>query len=233
MVHDLTAISLRTKTYLLPEYLASSEQPSMKDLRHIYNTRSLKNLYWPDFTPVHFKIVYDPALVDDLTKTWVETVLEYPRAYLEHRWNVFGATMGITNNKACGPYYYEETVYKPKGYYRNDGENYYSENRITNVLFTLMEPLRESPLYWNWPYALFCLVLFAVSLGMAFKGGIANISPLLGAALTLSAGASMYVLANFFAATACDFRMVHWNVAASLISILLLSTIRNSSKNVR
>jgi hypothetical protein len=231
MVHDLTAITLRMKTDLLPDYLAVSEQPSMKDLRRIYNVRSLKNLFWPDFTPIHFKLLTDPALVNDLTNTWMQTVLEYPRAYLEHRWNVFAATMGITVNKACGPYYYEETVYKPKGLYQSDG-NFYSENPVTDRLFTLVEPLRESPVYWNWVYVLICLILFAVSLFVVVKSGFAN-APFAVIALTLSMGASLYALANIFVAISCDFRYVHWNVITVLVSAAFLIAEGNKLTQVR
>lgn len=218
MVHDLTAITLRLKTDFIPDYLAASEQPSMGDLRRIYNIRSLKNLFWPDFTPIHFKLLTDPAQVKDLTNIWVQTVTEHPRAYLEHRWKVFAATMGITVYKACGPYYYEETVYKPKGLYQ-EGGNYYSENPITNWLFNLVEPLRDSPLYWNWPYVLACLIVLTASLIIIFRGGYET-PPL--AALVLSAGASMYALVNLFIATSCDFRFVHWNVTTALVSAVLL-----------
>lgn len=220
MVHDLTAITLRLKTDFIPDYLAVSEQPSMRDLRRIYNIRSLKNLFWPDFTPIHFKLLTDPALVEDLTNTWVQTVTKHPRAYLEHRWKVFAATMGITVYKACGPYYYEETVYKPKGLYQA-GSNYFSENPVTDRLFIWMEPLRESPVYWNWPYVLLCLILFTASLVVLFKFGFAKV-PLAVAALVISAGASMYALANLFVAISCDFRYVHWNVTAALVSAVLL-----------
>lgn len=220
MVHDLTAITLRLKTDFLPDYLAASEQPSMGDLRRIYNIRSLKNLFWPDFTPIHFKLLTDPAQVEDLTNIWVQTVTEHPRAYLEHRWKVFAATMGITVYKACGPYYYEETVYKPKGLYQAGG-NYYSENPVTDKLFGLVEPLRESPVYWNWPYVLLCLIVSALSIFTIYKYGFVQ-SPLAVAALVLSAGASMYALANLFVAISCDFRYVHWNVTTALVSALFL-----------
>ncbi|NOH01444.1 MAG: hypothetical protein HND47_05430 [Chloroflexi bacterium] len=218
MVHDLTGISLKLKTDLLPEYLASSEQPSMKDLRHIYQTRSVKNLYWPDFTAIHFKILYEPEQVQDLTNIWIKTVVEHPRAYLDHRARVFAATMGISVSKACGPYYYEETIYKPKGYYYSDG-NYFSASLVTDRLFALVEPLRESPLYWNWVYIFFSLTLFVLSLFLVLRKR-ANANAVV--ALSFSASGTLYGLAYFFAATACDFRLVLWNVAVTLASSLLL-----------
>jgi hypothetical protein len=147
-------------------------------------------------------------------------VTEHPRAYLEHRWKVFAATMGITVYKSCGPYYYEETVYKPKGFYQ-EGGNYFSENPVTNSLFFWVEPLRESPVYWNWTYVLLCLIVFVLSMFAIYKNGFVQ-SPLVVAALVISAGASMYALANFFVATSCDFRFVHWNVAAMLVSAVLM-----------
>lgn len=217
MVHDLAGISIKLKTYLLPQYLASSEQPSMKDLRHLYNVRSIKNLFWPDFTPIHYKFLLDPAQVQDLTRTWLRTVIEYPRAYLDHRWRVFAATMGISIHKACGPYYYEETIYKPKGFYRSDG-NYFSDNPVSNLLFETVEPLRESPLYWNWIYVLIPLVLSGVSFLLFWKTGNGNRL----IAAVVSSSAVLYGGAYFFVSTTCDFRMVHWNVAATLVSLLFL-----------
>ncbi len=228
MVHDLTGISLKLKTDLLPDYLAASEQPSMRDLRHIYQVRSVKNLYWPDFTPIHFRILYESEQVRDLSNIWLKNVMEYPRAYLDHRWRVFAATMGISVNKACGPYYYEETIYKPKGFYQ-DGGNYYSSNMVTDRLFTLIEPLRESPLYWNWVYVLSSLVLFVAAFFMVFRRR-GNENAVI--ALVLSASGTFYGLAYFFAATACDFRMVLWNVVVALASFLLLFYSGNGKASV-
>lgn len=220
MVHDLAGISLRLKTYLIPDYLAISEQPSMSDLRHLYNTRTLKNLYWPDFTPIHYRLLTDPAEMNALTITWLSTVVEHPRAYLDHRWKVFLATMGITRHKSCGPYYYEETVYKPKGYYQDDG-GYYSDQPITDRLFAIIEPLRETPLYWNWVYVLLTVILTIISLMVLRRDSIPTPS-FTAAALALSGGASVYALANLFVAIACDFRYYHWNATAALASIILL-----------
>lgn len=220
MLHDLAGISIKLKTYLIPDYLAISEQPSMRDLRHLYNVRALKNLYWPDFTSIHYRMLTDSAEVDTLTNIWFHTVLEYPRAYLDHRWKVFLATASISVHKSCGPYYYEETVYKPKGYYQDNG-GYYSDNPVTDRIFALVEPLRESPLYWNWVYALLTALFAIASLPVLWKVGIAKPS-FAAASFALSGGASMYALANLFVAVACDFRYYHWNVVAALVSAIFL-----------
>jgi hypothetical protein len=52
------------------------------------------------------------------------------------------------------------------------------------------------------------------------------------AALVLSAGASMYALANFFVAISCDFRYVHWNVTTALVSALFLFSIKKKTPAV-
>ncbi|RJP52706.1 MAG: hypothetical protein C4586_02540 [Anaerolineaceae bacterium] len=222
MLHDLVGISIRTKTNLIPQYLAVSEQPSMKDLRQIYQLGSMKNLYWPDFTPIHFKIIHDPILVGDLFDTWIREVVKHPRAYLDHRWKVFAAVLNIKGGKTCGPYYYEETIYKPKGFYKNDSlDNYYSDNPVTNRLFGLIEPLRNSLIYRNWLYVLFSMVLFVISFFIVLKFRSTETS-LAKAALALSASGSLYSLAYFFVATTCDFRMVYWNVVVTLTALIFL-----------
>lgn len=215
MVHDLTGISLRLKTDFLPDYLAISEQPSMKDLRRIYNVRSLKNLYYPDFTKIHFRVLSEPELVDDLTSTWLRVIREHPRAYVEHRWNVLMAIMSISVPKSCGPYYYETTIYKPKGYYGNNG-GYYSDNPIVDQLFSRMELLRNSILYQNWLYVLFSICTVALSLFAILFKPLKNKS-LLYIALLLGGGALMYAAANLFIGVSCDFRYYYWNAATSLI----------------
>ena len=218
MVHDLTGISLKIKINLLPSYLASSEQPSLRDLRRIYQLRSMKNLYWPDFTPVHFRILYEPEQVNNLRNIWLTNVIDHPHAYLSHRWAVFAATMGINRNKACSPYYYEETLYKPKGFYQNS-DLYYSGTPITDWLFTMVEPLRESPLYWNWLYLLFSLLLLISAFFIILRQRQNENAAI---ALALSGSGALYGLAYLFAATTCDFRMVLWNVVVTLASFIFL-----------
>ncbi len=222
MLHDLVGISIRTKTYLVPDYLASAEQPSMKDLRRIYQLRSMKNLYWPDFTNIHFKILLDPGQVRDLVSTWGREVVDHPKAYLMHRSDVFTGVLNLKAARTCAPYYYEETTYKPKGFYQNGSVNdYYSNNPITNRLFMLAEPLRESLIYWNWLYVLLPLILFTVSLHFVLGPRTSDIRfPSI--ALALSASGWLYGLAYFFVATACDFRMVYWNVLTALPACMFL-----------
>lgn len=231
MLHDLVGISIRTKTNLVPQYLAVSEQPSMKDLRRIYQLGSMKNLYWPDFTPIHFKIIHDPTLVGDLFNTWIREVVKHPRAYLDHRSKVFAAVLNIKGGKTCGPYYYEETIYKPKGFYKNGSlDNYYSDNPITNRLFGLIEPLRNSLIYRNWLYVLLPLVLFVISILVVLKFRSTE-SSLAIIALALSASGSLYGLAYFFVATTCDFRMVYWNVVVTLTaSSFLLNSFKRKKR---
>jgi hypothetical protein len=220
MLHDLVGMSLKTRTYLVPEYLAASEQPSMKDLRRIYQLRSMKNLYWPDFTKIHFKIISDPALVWDLVGVWGRTVMDHPRAYLQHRWGVFSAVSNFNGGQTCAPYYYEETTYKPKGVTQSGG-NYYSDKPATDLLFSRMEPLRSSFLYWNWLYFLAPAALTAVSLFFVLKYGAAE-KPLAVIALAFGASAVLYGLAYLFITSACDFRFVYWNVIAALAASIFL-----------
>jgi hypothetical protein len=215
MVHDLTAITLRLKTDFLPDYLADSEQPSMGDLRRIYNIRSLKNLYYPDFTPIHFRVLNEPELVSDLTSTWFHVVREHPRAYLEHRWKVLMAIMSISVPKSCGPYYYEKTIYKPKGYYGESG-GYYSDTPIVDRLFSQMELLRNSILYQNWLYVLFStLIVFFSLFGILSKTQYSK--NLYYIAFVLGGGALLYAAANLFVGVSCDFRYFYWNAVTSWV----------------
>ena len=222
MLHDLVGMSLQLKTYLVPEFLASSEQPSMKDLRLIYQRTSMKNLYWPDFTAIHYEILYDPDQVRELSNTWAKEVVNHPRAYLLERSNVFASIINLQGGKNCAPYYYADTVYKPRGHYESTTlYDYYSKNLVTNLVFTAIEPLRNSLIYRNWVYIVFSLALFTVSLYTGIKSKSLE-NPLPSGALALSASGSLYGLAYFFVATACDFRMFYWNVIVALCTIILL-----------
>lgn len=231
MLHDLAGMSIRLKTYLIPESMASSEQPSMKDLRRIYQRNSIKNLYWPDFTNIHYKILHDPAQVGELVNAWVKGVVDYPRAYLLQRSNVFASVINLQGGKNCAPYYYVDTVYKPRGHYESAAVyDYYSKNPTTNLVFTAVELLRNSIIYRNWVYIALSLVLFTVSLHIAVKSKTLENSFLSGA-LALSASGSLYGLAYFFVATACDFRMFYWNVISSLVAcIFLINALRKKTK---
>ena len=227
MLHDLVGISLRLKENLVPRYMAISEQPSMKDLRNLYSPRGVTHLYWPDFTNIHFKILEDQELVNDLTATWVRTVAEHPRAYLIERYVVFISFINVQNERNCAPYYYEESIYKPRGYYNPEG-NTYSDNPVTNSVFGSVEPLRTGILYRNWLYflALGVIALFSlVTLKKTPFSGKKSIE------ITLVLGFSgfLYSAVYFFVATACDFRMIYWSALATLVSvpILLISIAQN------
>jgi hypothetical protein len=198
------------------------EQPSMKDLRQIYQLGSMKNLYWPDFTNIHFKITQNPTEVRDLFITWGETIIEHPRAYMNHRMGVFTSVLRVKEKRICAPYYYEETIYKPKGLSRNNGtENYYSDKPITNKLFSLTELIRESIIYRSWLYILLPLLLFTISVYLVLKSKSVN-RQIVYIVLTLSTSGLLYGLTYFFVATACDFRMFYWSVIVSLISTFFL-----------
>ena len=157
--------------------------------------------------------------------------MKHPRAYLDHRSKVFAAVLNIKGGKTCGPYYYEETIYKPKGFYKNGSlDNYYSDNPITNRLFGLIEPLRNSLIYRNWLYVLLPLVLFVISILVVLKFRSTE-SSLAIIALALSASGSLYGLAYFFVATTCDFRMVYWNVVVTLTaSSFLLNSFKRKKR---
>ena len=221
MLHDLVGISLRLKENLVPKYMAISEQPSMKDLRNLYSPRGVNHLYWPDFTNIHYKILEDQELVNDLTATWVKTVIEHPRAYFIERYVVFTSFLNVQNKNNCGPYYYEESIYKPKGYYNPEG-NTYSDNPVTNSVFGWVEPLRTGILYRNWLY-FFALGVITLSSLFTLK------KTTMGITLALGSSGFLYSAAYFFVATACDFRMIYWSALATLFSvpILLISITQN------
>jgi hypothetical protein len=230
LLHDLVGMSLKLKTYLVPEYVASSEQPSMKDLRRIYQPTSVKNLYWPDFTPIHYTIMHDPDQVKGLFDAWLRSVTDYPRAYLAQRSSVFVNVMKLRGGKNCAPYYYPETIYKPRGFYRPAAENeYYSSNPVTSLVFRMIEPLRNSLLYRNWLYLVLPLLLLAISLYIGVRQKLKESSSL-HAALALSTSGLLYGAGYFFVATTCDFRMLHWNAVSSVAAGILLCNVWMESK---
>ena len=219
MLHDLVGISLRLKKDLVPEYVAATEQPSMGDLRDLYSVRGTKNLYWNDSTNIRFKILEDPRNVKNLAIKWLRTVIDYPRAYLIQRNVVFINVMNFNGLKNCAPYYYEETIYKPRGHYRPE-EKPYAENPITNFLFSIIEPLRMGLLYRNWLY-----LLLTGAIGIVAFIQLRN-SPedsLLEIVFVLASSGLIYALMYFFVATACDFRMMYWSVIVTLVSIPALA----------
>jgi hypothetical protein len=138
-----------------------------------------------------------------------------------HRSDVFTGVLNLKAARTCAPYYYEETTYKPRGFYQNGSVNDNSNNPITNRLFMLAEPLRESLIYWNWLYILLPLILFTVSLYFVL-GSRTSDNRFPSIALVLSASGLLYGLAYFFVATACDFRYFYWNVLSTLLACMFL-----------
>lgn len=90
MIWDVTAISLRTGTDLMPQYIQSMGG-DMDFLRSNYSPRYSDRLVWN--TPL--LVVENAAEVSELSRDWAEALFRHPILYLKHRAWTFLFLLGI------------------------------------------------------------------------------------------------------------------------------------------
>ncbi|MBU0743941.1 MAG: hypothetical protein KKE11_01020, partial [Gammaproteobacteria bacterium] len=201
-VHDLAAISLEKKNPIFPEYILSGTSFNMHDLRRIYTPANVGELLF-----YHNKVVRltnDPANIKELNFAWWRGVYEHPWSYLQHRVNVFGYLLS-----GCTAFW--DDVCRPSLANIN-----YQPGFIYDLYcrLTVNGPLKF--LFHTWVYVINSLVILAVVVRL--QNRLADSRSIIYVVLS----GLLYVMGSFFAAPACEFRYIYWEVIASLFALSLL-----------
>jgi len=205
LLHDLTGISLAEGEIFLPKSARRDGYiPSLDELRAIYHTGDLVSLFGGN-PAINLELATSTGDLVTLRKTWFATVFQHPRAYFQHRINVFKPFLGI--GSVC--YAYETGIsVNPFGIQIRPTE----ANRTAMKLLSIFQ---MTPIFRPWYYlaaiGLMCLAFLRVR-------SVVRIP-----ALVLATSAVLYELPYFFIAPGCDFRLSWFVVLTALLMGVLLA----------
>lgn len=198
VLHDVVALSLAGPQLFIPQaFFPDGRQPSKEELREMYDPTNIVALY----AGKQLKFSSDPQEMDQLRRAWLTAVLREPGAYLNHRWIMFKAQLGLGRQPVCLPY--------QGGIDENSLNIVWRPSKVNDEAMVYLSKFRETVLFRGWFYLLITFVLLAVSRTLPIR--------LQGPALALGASSLLYELAYFFVAPTCDFRFNWWTVLATVL----------------
>ena len=207
LVHDLVGVSLETNRLDLPDYLVEAlGSREVSALKPLYTPNDVVGLFCCDTEHRLLPIVGEADKFADLWAKWRSTIPHHLGAYFRHRTRVFESEMGIGRAAVCAPYW---SGIDPNPW----GFAVYSTPLNRRVMRILSE-VSNSLLFRGW----FWLALLS-AMTIAFSVGSL---PGRAAGLLIGLSGLLYVMANFFIGTTCDFRMHWWTVLATFLLMLLV-----------
>lgn len=208
LLHDLTAISVKTGQLYLPTSLKTNQPPTIEGLACLYTLHNAVALFSGnhDTCELRIKKIVNPKRMADLEAEWVSTVLSHPGAYLEHRWNVFREQFAFDRARVCYPLQ-RDTAPNPLGIKFSGSLLFQPIQKLLAVA------AYQTPLFRGWIY----LTLLGTLVVAAVWGR--NQTPL----LVLSASGLFYGCAYLMVSTGCDFRFHWWSVVAALMGLVIFA----------
>jgi hypothetical protein len=208
LLHDLTAISVKTGQLHLPTSLKTNQPPTIEGLACLYTWHSAVALFSGnrDTCALRIKKIVDPPRMADLEAKWISTIFSHPGAYLEHRWNVFREQFAFDRARVCYPLQ-GGTAPNPLGIEFTGSLLFQSVQQLLTVA------AYQTPLFRGWIY----LTLTGMLVMIAVWGR--NQAPL----LVLSASGLFYSLAYLIVSTGCDFRFHWWSVVAAVVGLVVFA----------
>ncbi len=151
----------------------------------------------------------DPAFLAELRTKWREAVLQYPGAWLAHRWRVFRALMGVGMPQTYYPYHFG--IDENGMGVRNEGNPRFQQAFRAYVVF-----FRDSLFFRGWVY----LVLLGLLLGARWRK-FPDAQIWADPAFTSALSGFLYGTGYFLYAPAADFRFLYPMVLLFFLSVLL------------
>ncbi len=152
-LYDLAALSVKNGTILVPPKF---EQPgtSLASIQRDLDPFEGDRLFWGPSSVFYFS--EDPDVIHHLMQTWVRSALRYPGAYLQWRWDVFAAFIGLRSFE-LQPYIDSCVPPNTQGFVTVDSRLHW---RVMNRL----QATGQSILFR--PYFYLCILVFAVGFGI-------------------------------------------------------------------
>jgi hypothetical protein len=209
-VFDLAGMSVRSGELLVePESGVLSPGMGLDHIRSFYHPTYVNKLYYcmavgkRRCVPL-FRRTQDPQHLAALSDNWLRAIVAHPGAYLEHRFVLFKALIGIGEG-APGAFYYSGKAHhamaKP-----------YPPRRMAAKTLAWFD--RQVPTFWfhPWVYILIGCVLLPVTLRHHLRGGTA-----LPVVLVLSA--LSYMLGLFFTTGSAPYRYTVWTTFGVVLAL--------------
>jgi hypothetical protein len=205
LLHDLTAISVKTAAVATPSYLGQDGEPiTVEHLRCLYSPGGVHQLF--SQCSSRLRQTADDHEISELKHLWLRAVWSHPGSYLAHRIDVFRTQLAITEEPVCYPYH--------DGIVQNDlGIVFYGSPLNTAVMQTLRSAAHDTPLFRGWIYLGLTSVLLLLNAKLRRPGRVPT--------LVLGASGLLYGLAYLGVATTCDFRMHWWTVVSTVVLVML------------
>ena len=149
--------------------------------------------------------------VDVLKQIWFDSVVNYPIAYMEHRWAAFRHVIGLDGNSWSFSFM-KTNGYKKEQFKEFEGNR--EQTKLQNMLESGLNSLSNYLIFRPWLYLLmsFCLVIYSIFF-LKNDAFYIIIIPLSGIA---------HELALFFLAPSADYRYSHYMVFTFLLSATFL-----------
>lgn len=231
-VWDIAAISLKTDTMLLPDYVLRDPKMPLMRLRELFNETTNPPLC--AHTPGVGREVLcreawefqygglasgglDPADAPRITADWWRVITTHWPAYLAHRWRIFSYLVGLRTVEGYLPF---APRCMDSGDFGNADFSAYGVSvslahpeRTHAIIDALLTP-HDTPLYRGWTYVLLAL---GVVVWCVWRGPR---NAMTGFAVTLAFSGLAYVAPLFFLTASLDFRYNSWLIASSLLAAL-------------
>lgn len=188
------------------------EQSSLGSLLQSYSSEKYNTLV-DQKDPVFQTDTMTVADRDELMRTWCETVVHHPLAWLRHRWQFFLHLTGFSSENLTSPVFMEPRGFPPifdKAYPDKTPEL----NRVQNLLKAALLTLSGSVLFRPWIYlllALLVLVTACLDLRLPYRLPI----------VFIAASALTHEMGLLISAPSPDFRYSHYMIYASMLAATL------------
>lgn len=220
-VYDLVGISIRTDQMLIPDGspVLRKTDTTTRDLRRVYDALKVNTLYRPprgegrDATL--FTYTRDESELARISSAWKSAILEHPRAYLAHRWEVYKHVLALTPRGVHSPI-------NSKKISENDLGITFSRSDLNDWVTKSLTSLFETPVYKPWVYIPILAVIALIGLVLYWKTGEFL-------TLGLSGSGLAYMLANFFVAPSSSFRYSLWGIIMVLVCTGYLAALASAN----
>jgi hypothetical protein len=209
IMHDLTAISVKTGLIYTPVEFALNDAPVTLDkLACVYSPDSSQYVFSGKWTAgssqcaFRFKKVGDERTLALISDAWIKAVTAHPHEYIEHRWDVFSGQLGINHARVCYPLH---VGVEPNSM----GIEFHRSALYDRALAVSTEAAYRTPLFRAWIYFCTVGVLLLVTLVLRRRDRLAS--------LALGSSGLLYGLAYLGVGIDCAFRMNWWTIVAAMV----------------
>ena len=204
-MYDIVGISAKADQMLVPEDAAFLTRPAtLDDIKGRYDPM-WSNILWQGWTSEDgikheplFRKGLDAEGLSALKELWVDSLLNHPIAYLQHRWDAFAYLLGVGNSRLYSPFYYSRIR-------SNDLGLTFQVSWANQKLYDGLIWLCGTKVYRIWVYVLLLFVFSGVSLWSYMKTGRSLL-------LALSFSGLLYMLAYFPTVPSAHFRYSLWGL---------------------